>query len=574
MDNQQAFDILNGSTNDTLNESHLSSANGDFNNEPNTPTHKQYRPSSSAGASSSGGTNRIRRNGSMRRSLLFVSGSGMQIPSPSANSSSAKSPYANTRLSQSSEVLPSSQRRDNLSPATRDVVSPVGRIRAYSQGTDEMIKEIEKSPEQTKIQLSENTQHPLIVTKNSSKGANRYLTPTPMNPNDLHENKSASSSPIVSGNIERKHSRRTSSFSSRSLLMTPNTSTNINSSVKKNLDYQNMNMLDNSNAQINDNSSTLGEESVIKDNEYTQMEEKKTEEEDPSAKLFSKLAFKEAQILESKAELEELKKKVKSKEEQIKEEEAQLEALKQEMATELLKKHEVTPQQGVSKMSEILGLRKRSPPITNSTSEIMETSFSEELKFPSNTQSSKKEETFMDKVESGMSHQGLFDSEVDLDDVVYSLNSPQKKPIDKREFHNDVPDYELNNNDSTIDKMLDTNFPLKENTPVIKPAGHRGSQSISVARDMPNRKNMPQRSKSRMSMYFSKTVSLMSQFDQILQNELEKKMGLDEETQIDEEKDEEIMDLPPRPDEIDNMQSEQVPKKTHARTLSSYRFFG
>ena len=40
MDNQQAFDILNGSTNDTLNESHLSSANGDFNNEPNTPIHK------------------------------------------------------------------------------------------------------------------------------------------------------------------------------------------------------------------------------------------------------------------------------------------------------------------------------------------------------------------------------------------------------------------------------------------------------------------------------------------------------------------------------------------------------
>lgn len=572
MDNQQAFDILNGSTDHSIHENNQSSANGDFNNEPNTPTHKQYRPSSSTGATSSGGTNRIRRNGSMRRSLLFVSGSGMQIPSPSTNSSSTKSPYANTRLSQSSEVLASSQRRDNLSPSTRDVVSPIGRIRAYSHGTDEMIKEMEKSPEQTNIQISENTQHPLIVTKNSSKGANRYLTPTPMNPNDLHENKSASSSPIVSGNIERKHSRRASSFSSRSLLMTPNTSTNINSSVKKNHDYQNMNVLDNSNVQINDNSNTVGEESVIKDNEYTQMEEKKTEE-DTSAKLFSKLAFKEAQILESKAELEELKKKVKSKEEQIKEEEAQLEALKQEMATELLKKHEVTPQQGGSKMSEILGLRKRSPPITNSTSEIMETSFSEELKFPSNTQTSKKDDTFKEKFESGMSHQGLFDCDDDLDDVVYSLNSPQKKPTDKRESHNDVPDYELNNKDSTIDKMLDTNFPLKENTPVIKPAGHKASQSISVATDMTNRKNMPQRSKSRMSMYFSKTVSLMSQFDQILQNELEKKMGLDEETQIEEE-DEEIMDLPPRPDEIDNMQSEQVPKKNHARTLSSYRFFG
>lgn len=571
MDNQQAFDILNGSTNDILNENNSSPANEDFNNEPNTPTHKQYRPSSSAGASSSGGPSRIRRNGSMRRSLLFVSGSGMQIPSPSSNSSSAKSPYANTKLSQSSEVLPSSQRRDVLSPSTRDVISPVGRIRAYSQSTDEMIKEMEKSPEQTKIQLSENTQHPLIVTKNSNKTANRYITPTPMNPNDLHENKSAASSPIVTGHLERKHSRRTSSFSSRSLLMTPNTSTIINSSVKKSLDYQNSNMLDNISAHINDNSSTVGEESVIKNNEYTEKDVKPTEE-DPSAKLFSKLAFKEAEILESKAELEELKRKVKSKEEQIKEEEAQLEALKQEMATELLKKHEVAPQQGGSKMSEILGLKRKSLHTTNSTNEIMETSFSEELKFPSNTQSSRKDDTYSGKTETGKSHQGLFDCD-DLDDVVYSLNSPQKKPVDQHESQNDVPDYELTNNDSTIDKMLDANFPLKENTAVIKPAGHRTSQSISVARDMPNRKNMPQRSKSRMSMYFSKTVSLMSQFDQILQNELEKKMGLDEETRIDEE-DEEIMDLPPRPDEIDNMQSEQTPKKSHARTLSSYRFFG
>lgn len=573
MDNQQAFDILNGSTNDISTENNSLPINQDLNNEPNTPTHKQYRPSSSAGVSSSGGTNRIRRNGSMRRSLLFVSGSGMQIPSPSTNSSSGKSPYTNTRLSQSSEVLHSSQRRDTFSPSTRDALSPVGRIRAYSQGTDEMNREMEKSPEQTRIQLSENTQHPLIVPKNSSKGANRYLTPTPMNPNDVNEIKSATSSPIVQGNIERKHSRRTSSFSSRSLLMTPNTSTNINSSVKKNLDYQSVNMLDSSNAQINENSSTLAEESVIKDNAFTQKDDKQLKEEDPSAKLFTKLAFKEAQILESKAELEELKKKVKSKEEQIKDEESQLEALKQEMAAELLKKHEVTPQQGGSMMSEILGLRKKSSPIRNSTTEIMETSFTEELTFPSNKNTFKKEDTYTGKIQTGESHQGLFDSEVDLDDVVYSLNSPQKRPLDKPESQDDVVDYELNK-ESSLDKMLDTNFPLKENTHVIKPAGHKGSQSISVARDMPNKKTMPQRSKSRMSMYFSKTVSLMSQFDQILQNELEKKMGLDEDVQIDEEEEEEIMDLPPRPDEIDNLQSAQVPKKNHARSLSSYRFFG
>ena len=82
-----------------------------------------------------------------------------------------------------------------------------------------------------------------------------------------------------------------------------------------------------------------------------------------------------------------------------------------------------------------------------------------------------------------------------------------------------------------------------------------------------------------MSMYFNKTVSLMSQFDQILQNELEKKMGVenDDEKEIKEEEDEEneeIMDLPPRPDEIDDIPMKSVQKKSHGRSLSSYRFFG
>ncbi|KAF0268937.1 hypothetical protein FOG48_01971 [Hanseniaspora uvarum] len=613
MDNQQVFDILNGENPEIANDNVTYSLNDendedkilslDNQNGLKTPSHPQYRPNTSSGGTTpSGSTNRIRRNGSMRRSLLFVSGTGMQIPSPAPSN---KSPYSNNRLSESSDVLLGSQRRDNLSPSTKENFSPNGRIRAYSHSYDEIHREIEKSPEQTNIQLSESTQHPLIITKNSSKGANRYITPTPINPTDFPQNKSATSSPIVPGNSERKHVRRASSFSSRSLLMTPNSSSNnaVNNSVKKNPDFQNLNIfntsVENHTAENSLADESIPNKSVVKDNEMFAPAQEQVEEEDPSAKLFSKLASKEAQILESKSELEELKKKVKLKEEQIKDEEAQLEALKQEMAAKLLKTHQRAPQQTTSKMSDILGLTRKSAPSLappesqsmnkNVPSEIMETSFSEELKFPTNTQQSySNKREFNDIPGNGLfgnSHETLFDSQDDLDDVVYSLNSPQKKPVEKFEVATeDIPEAFENHpksedqtENSSFSEMLDTNFPLKDNTHIITPtAKHKASQSMSMARELPNRKNMPQRSKSRMSMYFSKTVSLMSQFDQILQNELEKKMGLDDDVKIaeEEETEEEIMDLPPRPDEIDNLHSSNVPKKQHARSLSSYRFFG
>ncbi len=124
--------------------------------------------------------------------------------------------------------------------------------------------------------------------------------------------------------------------------------------------------------------------------------------------------------------------------------------------------------------------------------------------------------------------------------------------------------------------MLDTNFPLKDNTHIIL-------QQLSIKPvkvwvwpgSYQTEKTCPQDLNLECPMYFSKTVSLMSQFDQILQNELEK-MGLDDDVKIaeEEETEEEIMDLPPRPDEIDNLHSSNVPKKQHARSLSSYRFFG
>ncbi|XBW36907.1 hypothetical protein QEN19_002486 [Hanseniaspora menglaensis] len=505
----------------------------------------QFRPTSGSAGNNSG---RMRRNGSMRRSLLFVSGSGMQLTSPNT-------PYLSNNLNHSSDAI--------LSGGSEQSV-PMGRDRARSYGSEFMLNG-NKSPELSTVRNSEETNHPLIVTKNSTDYAHRVLTPTPSAVLDSQIKTNASN-----GSSSKTHVRRVSSFSNRSLLVAPAAGGLPN--------------LTHTPARVDEKENYVKNHELKNEKEYTSTESddetdlsssvKKaslvhiSESEDSSSELLSKLAAKEAKILETKSELDDLKKLMKQKEEQLKEEQVQLEFLKQEMALKLLKTHHNVPEDinqvsnnklqfnNVSEsVTSIFGKTRKTAQtlVTNvnnsldnkqeptETEKLMSTSFEQELQFPMNN----------------------FEDEDDdnLDDVIYSLNSPVKKT--------QAPNHVIKE-EQIDDDPLDLNFKPKSESLV--------QESVQTQRNFNNNRK-PQRSKSRMSIYFNKTVSLMSQFDQMLQSELEKKMGINEEDELEqaeklEDPEDQVYDLPPKPDEIDTIEANAGVKKQHTRSLSSYKFFG
>ncbi|OBA27922.1 hypothetical protein HANVADRAFT_52017 [Hanseniaspora valbyensis NRRL Y-1626] len=567
----------------------------DNSNTQNTPsqTLPQYRPSSGSIGSNNSSAGRARRNGPMRRSLLFVSGSGMQFTSPTGQASSSgqpKSPYDSKTLSHSSDAL--------LSNNHESIFRSVSRDRARSQGS-EMLLNTQKSPESLTVRDSEETNHPLIITKNSSLGnENRVFTPTPLGALDA-ETKQHISPNNTNNNAARTHIRRSSSLNKRSLLLTPN------------LQSQKSNFLSTPEKVINETEHKKSAKSFVQKEQEIEKEKEGEEEdgneygfrdqdvienhntapnsvkkvdlpapipvEDNSSEVLSKLASKEAAILETKAELDDLKRLVKLKEEQLKEEQKQLEALKQEMALKLLKTHQKIPEDNnniintsnklqfnnvsdsVTSIFDITrkGAQSLVANVNNSfeqredhsvpTSKFMNISFEEELQFPTANNDNDNESE-------------------DWDNVVYSLNSPLKQAEPET----------IKEEEKLVEDPLDLNFKPKDETLIqesVMPQLNANSSNTF------NNNRKPQRSKSRMSIYFNKTVSLVSQFDQMLQSELEKKMGIDEvdetaEAEQNEDPEEIIYDLPPKPDEIDMISKKSTVKRQHSRSLSSYRFFG
>lgn len=520
----------------------------------------QYRPSSGSVGSNTSSSGRMRRNGSMRRSLLFVSGSGMQLTSPTAQTSSnqkKKSPYISSTLSQSSDALLGNAKNGESFPT-------VSRDRANSYGADILLN-VHESPESSRVRDSEETNHPLIITKNSSEKGHRVFTPTPAAVSDS-ENKVYS----LPTSGPKAPSKRSGSFSKRSLLLTPNAlgagnfATNADTLLEENEKRrEGKEAVNDAGRRDNDHFASTSGLSPFNKEALTLP----VTVEDSSSELLSKLAAKESGILETKSELDELKKLLRQKEEQLKEEQKQLESLKQEMALKLMKNLQSMPEEhntnsnklqfnNVSEsVTSILDKTKKSAQSLvanantsfeqkqepNPAAQFMNMSFEEELQFPTGNSNINSEDE-------------------DLDDVIYSLNSPVKGP--QAESHKE---------EQTIEHdSLDLNFSPKDDSSIQESVHQTHGNNVS---------RKPQRSKSRMSMYFNKTVSLMSQFDQMLQSELEKKMGIDEEGELEEnethEDPEEILyDLPPKPEEIDSVSNKSSVKRQHSRSLSSYRFFG
>ena len=578
----------------------------DNSNTQKTPsqTLPQYRPSSGSIGSNNSSAGRARRNGPMRRSLLFVSGSGMQLTSPTGQASSTgqpKSPYASKTLSHSSDAL--------LSNNHESMFRSVSRDRARSQGS-EMLLNTQKSPESLTVRDSEETNHPLIITKNSSLGnGNRVFTPTPLGALDTETKQHIPSNNTNNNNnnnninnAARTHIRRSSSLNKRSLLLTPNSQ-----SQKPNFLSTPEKVINETEQKTSAKNFVQKEQEIEKGKEGEEEEQEQVNEygfrdqdvienhntapnsvkkvdlpapitvEDNSSEVLSKLASKEAAILETKAELDDLKRLVKQKEEQLKEEQKQLEALKQEMALKLLKTHQKIPEDNnnninssnklqfnnvsdsVTSIFDITrkGAQSLVANVNNSfeqredhsvpTSKFMNTSFEEELQFPTANNDNDNESE-------------------DWDNVVYSLNSPLKKAEPET----------IKEEENLVEDPLDLNFKPKDETSIqesVMPQLNNNSSNTF------NKNRKPQRSKSRMSIYFNKTVSLVSQFDQMLQSELEKKMGIDEvdetaEAEQNEDPEEIIYDLPPKPDEIDMISKKSTVKRQHSRSLSSYRFFG
>lgn len=522
----------------------------------------QYRPSSGSIGSNTSSTGRMRRNGSMRRSLLFVSGSGMQLTSPTAQTSSnqkKKSPYISSTLSQSSDALLSNAKDGENFPT-------IGRDRANSYGA-EILLNVHESPESSTVRNSEETNHPLIITKNLSERGNRVFTPTPSAASDS-ENKVYS----LPASGSKLQSKRSSSFSNRSLLLTPNaqplgnfvtsTDTLLEENEKKTEGREAIKdpkKRDNDVFEYKSGSSPINKEAIPLP----------VGAEDDSSEVLSKLAAKEAGILETKSELEELKKLLRQKEEQLREEQKQLESLKQEMALKLMKNIQSMPEENNTNSNK-LQFNNVSESVTNildktkksAQSLVANVNTSFEQKQESNPAAQFMNMSFEEELHFPTGNSNINSEDEDLDDVIYSLNSPVKAP--QKESHKEEKTLKHD--------LLDLNFSPKDDSSI-----QESLQNQNIGNTNHNRK--PQRSKSRMSMYFNKTVSLMSQFDQMLQSELEKKMGIDEEEELEEDEKQEdpeeiLYDLPPKPEEIDSVANKSSVRRQHSRSLSSYRFFG
>ncbi|KAL6943244.1 hypothetical protein ACO0RG_002234 [Hanseniaspora osmophila] len=278
-----------------------------------------------------------------------------------------------------------------------------------------------------------------------------------------------------------------------------------------------------------------------------------------SDQIFALLASKESQILETKNQIDEVKRQLRSKEADLIEQYKELEELKQNMSMELIKSHN-------GEIDEVNKSNLKLKPVdmtANSNKGSNKLSFTgnstpvplkrAENAFSPNDQGSsgilnikKKSSQFLSSFSNPTSViSNTNDHSNQVDDISFSDDVKDNGFAEKMAFEQKVGKvvvpssasgyYKSKATQSTAvdDQNLEQFKNSKKNEVVANTIYEEENSDDNIApkNETPiRRSNTINRNKraSRMSMYFSKGMNLINQFDQILQSELEKKLGFED----------------------------------------------
>ncbi|KAL6946850.1 hypothetical protein ACO0QE_001702 [Hanseniaspora vineae] len=333
-----------------------------------------------------------------------------------------------------------------------------------------------------------------------------------------------------------------------------------------------------------------------------------------SDQIFALLASKESQILETKNQIDEIKRQLRSKESELIEQYKELEELKQNMSMELIKSHNgeidevnksnmklkpvdmtLNPPKGSNRLS----FTGNSTPVPPKKAEM---AFSPNDQVSSGLLSIKKKSSqFLSSFSNPTSVSTHTNDHHDqADDFSFSDDVKDNGVTEEMDFEQKIGKVVIPSTPSSIyhksmtqnDQNLEQFKNNKKNEVVATTIYEEENSDDNIApkrETQIRRNNTVNRNKraSRMSMYFSKGMNLINQFDQILQSELEKKLGIEDtdnekpsvkdrgadEFSQEEEEDIEQIDSEEANTSVHKTDLSKEPEKPTAESQSGYKYF-